>query len=124
MNDQHLKDPFEAGLEFAEAMGDFLMALIMLIELLLESHNLKEEEKRKQQIRENLQKIKLALEQDRSHQDLMQMYTLQLLEVADLLQKRRQYNNQPALDFSSKLFAHRNMKQDQINASLHRRLRR
>lgn len=131
MNDKPLyeagdrpKDLFEAGLEFAESMSEFLIALIMLVQLILEMQADKREEQKKKQIMENLQKIKSALAEGRDQQELLQMYTLQVLEVADLLQKRRQFNNQPALDFTGKLFAHRQMKQEQIEASLKRRLKR
>ncbi len=117
-------DTFTAALEFAEAMGEFLMALMMLLQFALEEAESKKLEDRKREIYKRLEAIQLAQQGGLPPDKIMQMLTINFYEISDFLKIRRAEKNQPALTFKEKLTAYRKLSLPEIEASLHRRLKR
>ncbi len=123
-NENQTIDTFEAALEFAEAMGEFLMALMLLLQFVLEEQESQKLESRKREIYKRLEAIQLAQQAGMPPDKLMAMVNINLYEVADLLKLRRVEKNQPALTFKEKLTAYRKLTNQEIEATLQRRLRR
>ncbi len=123
-NENQTIDTFEAALEFAESMGEFLMALMLLLQFVLEEQESQKLESRKREIYKRLEAIQLAQQAGMPPDKLMAMVNINLYEVADLLKLRRVEKNQPALTFKEKLTAYRKLTNQEIEATLQRRLRR
>lgn len=121
-------DLFEAGLKFAddlgEAMQELLMALMLLLQFVLEEAENRKLEDRKKEIYKRLEAIQLAQQAGLPADKILRMLTVNFYEVADLLKHRRAEKNQPALSFKEKLTAYRKLSNEEIEATLHRKLKR
>ncbi len=123
-NHNNPPDLFDAGLQFAEDMAEFLMALMMMLQFILEAREIKQQEDRKREIYKNLEMVQRALDAGSPPEQALKMLTINFYEISDLLKQRRALNNQPELSFKQKLTAYRKISEDEIKATLHRRLRR
>lgn len=118
MNYDSNKDAFTAGLEAAEelgeAMAELLEALMLLFAFVMEEVEIKKQEDRKKEIYKNLERVQAALNSGQSPAKALQLLTINLYEVSDLLKQTRAIKQQPELSFKDRLTAHRKTKEEQI----------